>query len=240
MDSPLTKIIAASGLASRRQAETLIRQGLVKVNGQVASLGDRADAARDAVSVRGRLLKSASGPIYLKFNKPRGYVCTNRNFPGEKNIFSLLNRGERLFVAGRLDKDSRGLLLITNDGELTQRLTHPSFQHDKVYEVRLREKFVDAATVIKRFRQGVEIGEGDGIVKAKEVKYLQNHLFIITLSEGKKRQIRRMFGALNLAVTDLRRVELSGLKLGNLAEGQWAILSPTEVQKLKTQIYGKI
>ncbi|MFA5155138.1 MAG: pseudouridine synthase [Patescibacteria group bacterium] len=228
----LQKIIAQSGYTSRRKAEALVRNGRVKVDGRVATIGETADPEQATITINGKLLNAPARRIYIKLNKPTGYTCTNREFVGEKNIFQLAKVQERLFAVGRLDKDSRGLVLLTNDGALAQRLSHPRFQHDKVYEARVKEKLARPEAVAAKLKQGVDIGEGDGVVKAKNVQYLQNNLFIITLNEGKKRQIRRMFQVLGLVVVDLKRIKLAGLELGNLKEGAWANLTPAEIKKL--------
>jgi len=229
----LQKIIAASGYTSRRKAEKLIRSEQVEINGQVAMIGASADPNKDKITVSGQPLSTPASPIYIKLNKPAGYVCTNRIFPGEKNIFNLLKTTERLFAVGRLDKESRGLVLLTNDGDLAQRLAHPKFQHDKVYEVKTQEKITKSDSIATQFKKGVNIGEEDGVVRVKDIKYLQNGLFVITLSEGKKRQIRRMFKALDLNIIDLKRTKISSLALGNLKEGQWQYLDKEEIKKLK-------
>lgn len=239
MNDVLQKIIAASGYCSRRNAEELIRNGAVRVNGEIANVGDRADAERDKITVRGRLIATAP-KIYIKLNKPVGYTCTNRSFPGERNIFDLVRTPERLFAVGRLDKESCGLVLLTNDGELTQQLAHPRFEHEKVYEVEVREKRggwvsqeqPDGEMIARELINGIDIGEGDGIARARKARYLQNGCFIITLNEGKKRQIRRMFSALGLETVGLRRVSLAGLQLGTLKEGAWAPLSAEEIKGL--------
>jgi len=229
----LQKIIAASGYTSRRKAEELIRSEQVEINGQVAMIGASADPIKDKITISGRSLSTPASPIYIKLNKPVGYVCTNRSFPGEKNIFDLLKTTERLFAVGRLDKESRGLVLLTNDGDLAQRLAHPKFQHDKVYEVKTQEKITKSDSIVTQFKKGINIGEEDGVVRVKDIKYLQNGLFVITLSEGKKRQIRRMFKALDLNIIDLKRTKISSLALGNLKEGQWQYLDKEEIKKLK-------
>jgi len=229
----LQKIIAQSGYCSRRQAEQLIKDGRVKVNGITAIPGMMADTAQDKITIKNKVIGAQEKKIYLKLNKPVGYTCTNRKFPGEKNIFDLIKTHERLFAVGRLDKSSRGLVLLTNDGELTQKLSHPRFSHDKIYEVKVNGDIKNDRAIIKQFRQGIDIGEGDGIVKVKNIEYLQNNLFVITLNEGKKRQIRRMFRAVGLGVIDLRRAELGSLKIGGLAEGKWQYLTPEEINKLK-------
>jgi pseudouridine synthase len=229
----LQKAIAMSGLCSRRQAEALIRDGRVKINGAMALLGEQADPNKDKITVNGRLIPEIEKNVYIMLNKPIGYTCTNRHFHNEKNIFELVDLPVRLFTVGRLDKDSRGLVLLTNDGDLTQKLSHPKFESEKDYEVKIRDEVVNPEMVIKKLLSGVDIGEGDGIVRAKRAKYLQNELFVITLNEGKKRQIRRMFEVLGTRVSDLKRVSLGGLSLGDLPEGRWDYLNEEEINNLK-------
>ncbi|MFA6994841.1 MAG: pseudouridine synthase [Patescibacteria group bacterium] len=229
----LQKIISNNGYCSRRQADALIRAGQVKINGQLATIGDQADLNRDTITINDRLLSPADPKIYIKFNKPLGYTCTNRSFKNEKNIFDLINVPARVFAVGRLDKDSRGLVLLTNDGDLTQRLAHPKFQHEKIYEVEVNGEITNIDKIKTNFLKGIDLGDTDGIGRAKKIEYLQNRIFIITLSEGKKRQIRRMFGVMNLEVIDLKRINLAGLEIGNLPEGRWAYLTTEEINKLK-------
>ena len=229
----LQKAIAESGYSSRRKAEEIIRGGHVKVNGHEALIGDLADPEKDKITISGRLISKPEEKVYIMLNKPLGYTCTNRRFTGEQNIFDLVNLPIRLFAVGRLDKDSRGLVLLTNDGDLTQKISHPRFEHDKEYEVRIRDDVVNPELVIKKLLNGVDIGEGDGAVKAVRAKYLQNGLFRITLNEGKKRQLRRMFAVLGTRVNDLRRISISGLELEDLPEGKWDYLDKEEVEKLK-------
>jgi len=233
MKMVLQKAIAESGYSSRRKAEEIIRGGHVKVNGHEALIGDLADPEKDKITISGRLISKPEEKVYIMLNKPLGYTCTNRRFTGEQNIFDLVNLPIRLFAVGRLDKDSRGLVLLTNDGDLTQKISHPRFEHDKEYEVRIRDDVVNPELVIKKLLNGVDIGEGDGAVKAVRAKYLQNGLFRITLNEGKKRQLRRMFAVLGTRVNDLRRISISGLELEDLPEGKWDYLDKEEVEKLK-------
>lgn len=230
----LQKIIAQSGYSSRRQAEKLIREGAVKVNGRVATVGQEAEPEGDVITVKGKVIGTEAEKIYIKLNKPGGYVSTNRRFPGEKNIFELVKLPTRLFAVGRLDKGSRGLVLLTNDGGLAQRLAHPRFGHEKVYEAKVSGKVEKPQMIAKKLVAGVDIGLGDGIAKAKRADYLQKGIFVITLDEGKKRQLRRMFKALELEVVDLRRISLASLKLGSLPEGKWAQLTKEEINNLKT------
>ncbi len=229
----LQKIIAHSGYTSRRGAEDLVRAGRVKINGKVAKISDQADPEKDKITVNNKLLVGEPPKIYLKLNKPLGYVCTNRHFDNERNIFDLVKLPVRLYAVGRLDKDSRGLVLLTNDGDLTQNLAHPRFEHEKVYEVKVRGEVRNSDIIISRFINGLDIGEKDDLARARRAKYLQNGLFVITLSEGKKRQIRRMFAAVGLDVLDLRRISLAGLSLGSLKEGDWEYLSREEIIFLK-------
>lgn len=229
----LQKIIASSGYSSRRVAEDLVRRGEVKVNGVTAGVGESADPEKDKITVKGKLINSPAKKIYLKINKPIGYTCTNKRFPGEQNIFDLVNLDDRLFTIGRLDKNSRGLIIITNDGDLAQQLSHPKYNHEKVYKVTTRTFAGDPNLIVKKLSNGVDIGEDDGIVRVKKAQYLQNQTFIITLNEGKKRQIRRMFQVLGLEVFDLQRISFAGLELGALKEGQFESLSSEEINKLK-------
>lgn len=243
MSIVLQKYIADSGMCARRKAEELIRLGQVKVNGKRAELGQRVEMT-DEVIVSGRKIKTATHKVYLKLNKPVGYVSTNATKRGEKPVFELIKTSERLFVVGRLDKDSRGLMILTNDGELAQQLAHPSFEHEKKYIVKVSQgrskaehalpfKLTDA--VLRHFLTGIDIGEGDGVVRAKSIKYLRTNTFEIVLTYGKKRQIRRMFAAFELLVMDLQRIEIAGLKLGALKERESKALTAQEVAMLKTR-----
>jgi pseudouridine synthase len=235
----LQKIIAESGLCSRREAEKIIKMGSIKINGKLATLGDRADPEEDKITFRGKPLPQKAEKIYLKLNKPMGYTCTNRSFPGEQNVFQLISLKDRLFSIGRLDKDSRGIILLTNDGELAQRLSHPRLKQEKTYTTRLfpqRGEYLlpgMGRKVAYDLVKGIEIGEGDGVGRAKKAEYLQDNVFVITLSEGKKRQIRRMFGVLGFRVADLQRTNFAGIGLGGIKEGEWRKLSAQEVEKIK-------
>lgn len=236
MSEVLQKIIAESGLMSRREAAKLIKGGGVKINGHLAKLGDRADNKQDVILVRNQVLPINNPKIYLKINKPPGYTCTNRIFAKEKNIFELIKLPQRLFTIGRLDKHSQGLLIITNDGLLAQRLTHPKFGHEKIYQVSiatndgsisLEEKV--AAKIISSLQQGVNIGEGDGKVKVKKAKYLNKNFFELILNEGKKRQIRRMFKVLGFKIIHLERTGFAGVDLKDLKLGAWEYLNEKEI-----------
>jgi len=243
----LQKFIAESGYCSRRKAEELIRQSVgahrhapvVLVNGELPELGMKVDE-KDEVKILGKIISLPKNKIYLKLNKPIGYVCTNKSFKEEKSVFELLPVDFRgLIIAGRLDKDSRGLLFLTSDGDLVARLTHPRYEHEKEYIAEIFNnrpglptgKF-SAEGITKALKTGIDIGEGDGVVKAKQVKALGDNRFQIILTEGKKRQIRRMFRALGLEVKDLTRVRIGNLVLGDLKEGEWRELTNDEIDKL--------
>ena len=231
----LQKLIAESGYCSRRAAEELINRGQVKLNGVLAKPGDMADDD-DKVKVRGQVIGAPREKVYIKMNKPIGYTCTNRQFKGEKNIFELAESlPSGVFTIGRLDKNSRGLILITNDGDLTLKLTHPRHAHEKVYEVKVRSDVTDlsAQKAKEVFIKGVPFNEDEGIAKAKKVDYLGEGFFRLVLCEGKKRQIRRMFEWAGLRVIDLKRVSFAGLELGSLPEGKWGYLNKAEIERLK-------
>ena len=229
----IQKFIANSGYCSRRKAEEAIKYKEVTVNGELAELGQRVDVD-DEVKINGERLGLAKKRIYIKLNKPEGYVCSNRRFRGEKNIFDLVDVKDRLFAVGRLDKNSRGLVLLTNDGELTQKLTHPKFEHKKIYEIEVEGKINEnnIKNVINNFKNGIDVGDNDGVVKVKEIKFLDKNKFKIILTEGKKRQIRRMFKEIGFNVKDLARIGIGNLTIGNLKKGEWKYLSEKEVINL--------
>jgi pseudouridine synthase len=235
MKKILQKIIAEAGYCSRRAAEDLIKRGQVKLNGVLAKVGDMADE-NDKIKVRGEVIGAARDKVYIKMNKPVGYTCTNRQFKGEKNIFELAESlPSGVFTIGRLDKNSRGLILITNDGDLTLKLTHPRMAHEKVYEVKVRADISDitVSKIKTNFIKGIIFGMDEGTATAKRVDYLGDGMFKIILTEGKKRQIRRMFESVEVRVIDLKRISFAGLELGNLPEGKWGYLNKTEIERLK-------
>ena len=231
----LNKFIADNSSYSRRQTEDLIRKGLVKINGKTAELGQKIKS-QDEVEVNGEKIRTDVKKVYIKLNKPVGYVCSNRIFKEEKNIFSLVDIDEKLFSIGRLDKDSCGLIILTNDGDLTYKLTHPKFEHQKTYLVILKKDFRLKNNNFPReledkFRKGVDIGEKT-LAKVKEIVFLSENDIKIVLAEGKKRQIREMFKIFNLRIERLQRINFAGVGLGALKEGEWEYLSQDEVRKL--------
>ena len=230
----LQKYLAQSGKYSRRQAEELIRAGKVSVNKTQAKPGDRVFKG-DKVMLGKVIIGAKDREAYLIMNKPKGYVCTNRKFKGEMNIFELIGDGivdsSSLKVAGRLDKESRGLLLLTTDGDLIQKLTHPRYGHEKEYITQINTNLgqIDAENICRALIKGVDIGEGDGVVRAKEAQYPGGGKFRIVLTEGKKRQIRRMFASLGFEVEDLVRIRIGKLKLGSLKEGKFRNISLKDI-----------
>ncbi len=237
----LQKFLSGAGVASRRQAEALIKGGNVKINGKMAKLGDRVDD-NDDVRIRGQKINLINNFVYIKLNKPEDYVSTNRSFKGEKNVLELVRYSTPLTIVGRLDKDSEGLLFLTNDGELANKLTHPKFGVEKVYVVTLghdigkdkKEEKTKVAEIQEKFRAGIEIGMGDGVVKAERVKHLKGRSFEVVLRQGKKRQIRRMFRRLGFHVARLVRVRIGNVTIGRLRKGQWEHIKKSEVEKLKS------
>jgi len=231
----LTKFLAQAGVASRRQAEELIRNGKVTVNGEKAALGAMVEGDEE-IRVRGRRInnEAATSKIVLMFNKPIGYTCTNRRFAGEDNIFDLLPPAyQNLIIAGRLDKDSRGLLLLTNDGDLANQITHPRYGHDKKYLVRFAGEDRMELTEHKLFaraKEGIRTDEGE-LLTAKSI-FREGDRWAVTLGEGKKRHIRRLFAGMGLKVIDLQRVSIGSLELGSLPIGKFWVLGPKDIAKL--------
>lgn len=234
MTERLQKIIAAAGITSRRAAEELILNGRVAVNGQVVTeLGAKADPATDRITVDGALVKPAEALYYVLLHKPAGYVTSLKDPQGRQLVTELVQEvGARLFPVGRLDYNSEGLLLLTNDGAWANRLMHPRHQVDKEYHVRVRGK-VDPQQ-IKRLSDGVELE--DGPVSGATVRLLKadqnNDWLSVTIREGRNRQVRRMCAAVGLSVVRLRRIRYGSLTLGGLKTGEYRLLSKEEAMAL--------
>ncbi len=234
MEERLQKLLSAAGVCSRRAAEDYIQAGRVTVNGETARLGSRADPDRDDVRLDGRPLAPGAEPAYLLLNKPRGYVSTLSDEKGRKTVADLVaDCGVRVYPVGRLDLDSEGLLLMTNDGALAQRLTHPSREAEKTYHVWVKGPVEGAAERLAR----VTDLEGEPIRPAR-VETLRRRdgeaKLSITIHEGKNRQVRRMCAACGLEVTRLRRVREHTLELGSLPPGKWRRLTAAELEALRT------
>jgi 23S rRNA pseudouridine2605 synthase len=236
-DERLQKLLARAGLASRRGAEEYIRQGRVTVNGAVATIGDKADPARDAIKVDGRMLKLPTGNRYLLMNKPRGYLVTRSDPEGRPTVFDLLPaktfRG--LFPVGRLDFHSEGLLLFTDDGDLAQHVAHPRYGCTKLYRVRVRGRPDRAA--LDRLRGGIVIDrKRTAPAKIRLMKGPvsdENCWLEVELGEGRSRQIREMFFRIGHPVKRLRRVAIGSVSDPRLAPGGVRELTPTEVEGLR-------
>lgn len=237
----LQKLLAAAGHCSRRRAEELLRDGRVQVNGQPARLGDRADPHHDAVSVDGRPLRTAPASLTLLLNKPPGLLCTCHDPHGRATVLDLLppelRRGSGLHPVGRLDGDSRGVLLLSNDGDLTLRLTHPRFGHRKTYRVWVRGR--PSPETLALWRAGVPLdGRPSQPVRLRRLPQQASSsrlagaeatLLELEMGEGRNRQIRRTAERLGHPVLDLQRWAIGSLTLGDLPEGQWRILSRSEL-----------
>ena len=226
------KLIAAAGICSRRAAEELITAQRVTVDGAVCVLGDRADAEKNEIRIDGKLVCFTEKKRYLMLNKPRGYVTTMADEKGRRTAAELVeNCGTRVYPVGRLDMDSEGLLLFTNDGELTNRLLHPRFEADKTYQVRVTGDVESGARLLREMR---DLG-GEPIAPAA-VRVLKKDdgggLISVTIHEGKNRQVRRMCAQAGLSVKRLRRVAEHGVKLGSLPLGQWRELTEEELRML--------
>jgi len=230
MKTRLQKFIAECGVASRRKAEELIRAGRVEVNGQVViEMGTKIDPAKDKVVVDRQLLQQKEEKIYLKLNKPRGYFSSCVSQKGERTILDLVKDVPyRLYPVGRLDVSSEGLMLLTNDGELANKLMHPRYEHEKEYLVDTASPVTSYA--LREMANGMMI-EGEKTLPAK-VKLLSEKSFSIILREGKKRQIRRMVEAVGNKVLGLKRVRIQNIKLGDLPVGKAIPLTSSEIKSL--------
>lgn len=233
MEERLQKLLSAAGVCSRRAAEDYIIAGRVTVNGETAELGRRADPDRDDIRVDGKPLASKADHAYLLLNRPRGYVTTLSDEKGRKTVADLVRDcGIRVYPVGRLDLDSEGLLLMTNDGELMQHLLHPSGEVNKTYLVSVFGP-VDGAA--ERLAAITDL-EGETIRPAQVEVLRRTHQtaeLSITIHEGKNRQIRRMCSACGLTVKRLRRIREHSLELGDLTCGQWRYLTEDEIAALK-------
>jgi len=233
----LNKYLSQSGAASRREADRLIQSGRVRVNGQVVSiLGSKIDEADDLVEVDGQKIKIKKKPVYLALNKPAGYVVSRKDPAGRPTVMDLIPGSmQYLYPVGRLDYDSRGLLLLTNDGELAFRLMHPRYGIKKVYLVEVKgDPGIEA---IERLRKGIFL-EGKKTSPAFVSKLrgsTERALMKIEIKEGRKREIRKMCTAVGHPVLDLQRIEIGGVQLDRLKPGKWRDLTAREVDLLKNK-----
>lgn len=224
----LQKFLSRAGVCSRRQGEALMAAGRVTVNGQVVTTpGAVVDPQKDRVAVDGRVVALETELVYLILHKPVGVVTSCRH-PGQRVVTDLVDLTQRVFPVGRLDKDSSGLLLLTNDGRIHHRLSHPSFDHEKEYIVDVDVPMFD--DVLQQLAEGIVL-DGRRTRPAKVVS-LGASRFRIVLREGRNRQIRRMAEAVGARVERLQRVRFAGLRLGRLKPGQWRFLSAEEIENL--------
>lgn len=229
----LQKYLSMCAVASRRKAEELITQGKVKVNGKVAQIGDKISPKHDTVTVSGRKIVGSRKHYYIMLNKPRGYITTMDDEMGRKCVAELVRDvGARVYPVGRLDKDSEGLLLMTNDGEFANHMTHPSKHIPKTYRVTVRPDVTE--DMLTAFATGMEIdGRITAPADAHIIEKQDNRVVMeIVLYEGRNRQIRKMCESLGLEVARLKRTSMGSLKLGMLPPGKWRELKEDEVHKL--------
>jgi 23S rRNA pseudouridine2605 synthase len=228
----LQKVLARTGYGSRRVCEDLIAEGRVTVNGEVADLGRRVDVEVDKVAVDGVAVGVRPGLVHYLLNKPAGVVTTAFDPQGRRTVIDLVPDEPRVFPVGRLDADTEGLLLLTNDGDLTHRLTHPSFGVEKEYLAEVEGTPSRAA--VRRLREGVELD--DGPTSAAKVSLTPPHLLSITIHEGRNRQVRRMCEAVGHPVRRLVRTRIGPLAERSLAPGEWRPLTGDELRGLEAAV----
>ena len=236
MSEKLQKIMARAGIGSRRHSEELISAGRVTVNGNVATIGDRADGERDEIRVDGKEIERQKA-IYVMLHKPRNVLSSTEDELGEgrRTVRDLVDIPGHLFPVGRLDKQSLGLILLTNDGKLAHTLTHPRFEHTKVYRALVKGQ--PSQETLENWRKGIILdGRQTLPAKVKFVKTKDDHTWLkITMREGRKRQIRRVAAELGHPVRTLIRTRLGPLQLGDLPQGKWRHLTPGEVNDLRRE-----
>jgi 23S rRNA pseudouridine2605 synthase len=234
MEERIQKILARAGLGSRRSCEKLIAEGRVMVNGRLSVLGDKADPLTDRIEVNGKPIQAPEPVKYIALYKPRGVISAASPQDNRKTVRDLVDEPGTLYPVGRLDVDSEGLILLTNDGELTNYLTHPSFGHEKEYQVLVAKR--PDEDQLNAWRQGVVLEDGYRTAPAK-VRFVRSHgkgaWLNVILGEGKKRQIREMGAMTGLPVVRIIRVRIASLRLENLKPKQWRHLSSKEINQLK-------
>tara|TARA_B100000945_G_scaffold320437_1_gene330513 strand:- start:2595 stop:3338 length:744 start_codon:yes stop_codon:yes gene_type:complete len=232
----LQKILARSGYGSRRACETLIIDGRIHVNGKIATIGDRANINKDSITIDHKMINCPEKLVYIMLNKPRGIESTLKPQNNRNGVRELINLPGRLYPVGRLDADSEGLILLTNDGELTEKLTHARYGHEKEYMV-LVDGYPDTSQIYT-WRRGIILDDTYQQIKTARAKVYINKKgasgtwLQIIMREGRKRQIRRTGQALGLRVKRILRTRVSTLKLGGLKPGEWRKLTDKEVQRL--------
>ena len=226
----LQKFLSQAGICSRRKGEEYIKAGFVRVNNTVITeLGTKIDPVNDIVQFKGKVVTPESDLVYIALNKPKGYV-TSCSQPGEKIVIDLIDIPQRVYPIGRLDKDSTGLLILTNDGNLHHRLLHPSFDHEKEYDVTVSSPITDGA--LQNIAGGMPMMGTK--TRPAEIIRLSPRRFRIVLKEGKNRQIRRMVRKVGNHVTQLKRLRISNIELDRLKKGTWRYLTEKEIKALTT------
>lgn len=230
----LNKFLAHSGVCSRRSADLLIQSGRVSVNGiPVQKLGMLIDEKSDEVTVAGKKVSLQENLIYILFNKPKGYLTTVKDNFNRPTVLDLVGKEKKVFPVGRLDLDSEGVLLLTNDGELTYRLTHPKYEIEKTYLVTVKGELDKG--ILEKFRKGIKLEEG--IIARGEGKIIKTEkelsVFELKLKEGRKREIKRMCKELDLKVCHLIRTKFAHLTTKGLKIGQWRYLTEMEIVQIK-------
>ncbi len=241
MEERLQKVLSKSGFGSRRTCEKLIESGQVNVNGIIARLGCKVNPESDKISVNGKIINTQyQTNTYIALNKPKGVLSDHNSNDPRLSVFDIVPIHSHLFAVGRLDYNSQGLILLTSDGDLAYRLTHPSFGHEKEYLVLIKSK--PDENQLNNLRDGVVINDG---YKTRPAKISIHHHdgtntgLTIILQEGRKRQIREMCSSIGLELVDLIRVRIGTLELGGLKPKEWRYLSTPEVESLKIYVYGK-
>ncbi|MBC8507579.1 MAG: rRNA pseudouridine synthase [Anaerolineales bacterium] len=234
MEERIQKIMARAGVASRRASEKLIEQGLVTVNGQRATLGMKADPDKDLIEVKGERISAKERLVYIALNKPRGVISAAKSPDPRPTVLDLVDHVGRLYPVGRLDIESEGLILLTNDGAMAQHLTHPRYGHEKEYTVLVAQRPDDKQ--LTAWRNGVVLEDG---YRTKPVKVWitgtkgKGAWLKVILKEGRKRQIREMGKLTGLPIVKITRTRIASLRLGNLKPRQWRHLTPDEISELK-------
>ncbi len=228
----LNKFISSSGVCSRRKADELIESGKVLVNGVVANVGTQVDERKDKVLVNGQEVKPTSNLLYFKLFKPKGFTCTASDERGRRTIFELVDVKERLFSVGRLDYNTEGLIILTNDGDFAQKLAHPSYEIEKEYIVKIEGKILESELAV--LRKGVVI-DGERLpragVKLVKVEGDRTRLSVV-IHEGINHQVRKMFEAIGKDIILLKRVRIGSVKLGGLKRGEYRPLKAEEITAL--------
>ncbi|MEW6584142.1 MAG: pseudouridine synthase [Nitrospirota bacterium] len=234
MEKRLQKILSEMGIASRRKAEDLILEGRITVNGRLGTLGAKADPQKDHIKLDGKLLIRPEPKVYIMLNKPRGVVTTLYDPEGRQTVKDFLkNVKYRVYPVGRLDYDSEGLLLLTNDGDFAHDMLHPSKKISKTYFVKVKGEPED--NKIEKLRKGIKLVEGmTAPAKIKRLRSTENNMWYeMTIYEGRKRQIRRMFQDVGHPVLKLKRIKIDGLSLGDLKPGAYRFLTAEEIERVK-------